>query len=427
MTSEPIHDDDAELALLRCCFLEQGEINAVSDLVSEGDWFVPAHRLIWQAMVVINKDGADVDAPRLHEELTRIGRWSVAGGAAYLYDLLGTPPLKNIRACAERVVDLARRRALQLKCEITRSRANDPHATREEVAAAVESLRAGWECGGNELPSLTAAEIDRLEWPDVAEWLIAGWWGHEACGFLAAFEKSSKTILALGMALCVATGTKWLRRWDVQRGPVVFVAEEDHKRRVQRRIRMVGRALGLDWRTNDLHISAQEGCQLQTERGRGKLAAAVRHFHPILTVIDPLRRVIPGINENDSEEMSGILGWCRRLQVEEHTAVMILDHMRKPGQMAGGDAARASHRIRGTGDKGAWWDSFIEIRRKAQDDPEHKVRAEHRDASPLSEQIVRIVWDDDAHDLRINLGEPPALPAPAHERTEPRGTQQEAF
>jgi hypothetical protein len=79
--------------------------------------------------------------------------------------------------------------------------------------------------------------------------------------------------------------------------------------------------------------------------------------------------------------------------------------LRKEGPQ-GPDQGRVEHQIRGSGAKGAWRDSFISIKRKAEDSPEHRVRAFHRDGRPLPTQIVNIVWDDpNEGDLHINSRE----------------------
>jgi RecA-family ATPase len=205
---------------------------------------------------------------------------------------------------------------------------------------------------------------------------------------------------------------------------VVLVAEEDHKRRMQRRLRMVGRALGIEHRTSDLVIAAQEGANIADERGRGRIAALVRRVKPILVVLDPWRRMTPGVNENDSERVAVLLAWLRRVQVENKCAVMVLDHLRKEQATADKDSSRAAHRIRGSGDKAAWYDSLIMVRRKGDDDPEHTIRALHRDANPLSPQTLRIVWDDERHDLAINLCAPQSPPTKKPERDESREPQE---
>jgi hypothetical protein len=406
-----IHDDAAEGALIGCAFADQGVLDSRAQAIRPFDFYLPAHQAIWQAVRNLHSDGADVDSLTVTTELARLGRLEQAGGAAYLDQLLSLiPDTAHPETYARTVAELSRRREVCLSARRLFAAANDPKAKPGAVGDELDALRAAWDCGGDELPTQTAAEIDAMTWPQQPEWLIERWIASEACGWLAAHEKSSKTILAIGMALSVANGQPWLWRWPVAAGPVVFVAEEDHARRMQRRLRKVGRALGLDWRTGKLHIAAQQGCNLRDERGRGRLASVVRRVRPVLTVIDPWRRVTPGLNENDSEEVSELLGWARGLQRECRTAVLILDHMRKPAQGAQ-DTAKSTHRIRGSGDKAAWYDSFIAVSRKSE--TEHVIGTQHRDggvgplrvteANPTGELRLSIAWDDERDELRITL------------------------
>jgi len=401
VTTELIHDDALERALIGCALCDSGAtLNAVADLLRPAEMHREAHRLIWSAMIALRADGSDVDAVALAAELREMGRFDVVGGAAYLDACIDSVKVTgHPREYARRLRRWAVRRAL---CEAARRlfvAANDAEADDSAVEAALSSARTAWECGGDELPTLGADEIAALVFPPRSEWLIRDWWSCEGCGFVAAWEKASKTVLALGMALSVVNGKPWLGKWDVTQGPVVFIAEEDHKRRIQRRLARIGQALGLDHRNPALRIAAQEGCNLTSERGRGRLAAAVRRHKPILTVIDPLRRVTPGIDEKDSQAIGELLGWARRLQAEQHTAVMILHHMRKGVAGDQVDASRPSHRLRGTGDMGAWFDDFVHIARKTE--VEHVVEGEHRDAARLDKQHIRIAWDDESDGLSI--------------------------
>jgi hypothetical protein len=419
-----IHDEAAEQALVGAALVDDGVLNAVAPIVDSRDFYLPAHSAIWQAMVSAHAAGADVDSVTVAAELRAMGRFDASGGASYLDACIdAVPPASHPEDHARRVAALARRRTVCEEARLAFAAANDPAADDEAINGHLEAMRRGWECGGDELPSMTAEEIDALVFPERSGWLVRDWWLAEACGFLGAHEKSSKTVLAFGIALSIANGQPWLGKWDVVRGPVVFVAEEDHPRRVQRRLRKIGKALGLDHTTRDLHVAAQSGCRLTTAKGRGRLAALVRRVRPVLTVIDPLRRVTPGLDEKDSQAMSEILGWLRELQVECKTAIMVLHHLRKEAQGdTGADRSRMSHRLRGTGDLPAWMDSMISISRK--DDVTHVCEAEHRDAARLGKTTVRVMWNDLLDTLTIDTQEPgqaaPVERPPVHDYTEPR-------
>lgn len=405
------NDEALERALVGAVFSDPHQLEALRVVVRATDFYLPAHQAIWQALLNCHGRGEQIDSLTLSTEMVRLGRFEAAGGASYLEQVLdGVPDPRNAATYARKVSALAARRDLYFRATHLGHAALDTSAPDEQIDAALSAANSAWQSGGEELPTLTAREIDALEWPASTDWLVERWWAYEACGFLAAYEKSSKTVIALGMALSVATGSPWLWRWRVTKGPVVFVAEEDHKRRVQKRLRKVGRALGLDWRTDDLHIAAQEGCNLRDDRGRGRLAATVRRVRPVWLIVDPWRRVTPGMDENDSREVSELLAWLRALQVECQCAVTVLDHMRKPAQ-GGQDSARASHKIRGSGDKGAWYDSFLTVVRK--DETTHVIGAQHRDAgvgplersdaNPGGELTLSIAWDDDHDEVRFSL------------------------
>lgn len=410
-TPIPAHDEVVERAVIGTAFLRPSVVEQLRDTIRASQFYRPELQAIWQAMLNCHGRGEQIDSLTLTTELARIGKLESVGKASFLEQLLECVPDENTAPThARRVRRLADQRELADATKAAYHLANRTDATEEQIGAALSRINSAWQSGGDELPTLTAREICKLEFPANTDWLIERWWAWEACGWIAAHEKSSKTVIALGMALSVATGSPWLWRWRVTQGPVVFVAEEDHKRRVQRRLRRIGKALGLDPENDNLHIAAQEGCRLSDARGRGRLAATVRSVRPVWLIVDPFRRVTPGVDENDSREVSEILDFLRCLQVECKCAVSVLDHKRKPGQ-GGTDSARGAHKLRGTGDKGAWYDSFMEIVRK--DETTHIIGTEHRDAgvgplarsdsNPGGELTLSVVWDDEHDELRFNL------------------------
>src|SRR4051812_5462453 len=66
------------------------------------------------------------------------------------------------------------------------------------------------------------AEIEKLAGP---EYLIPGILPRESAAMIYGAAGSTKSFLALDMALCVATGTPWMGR-PVQRGCALYVAAE---------------------------------------------------------------------------------------------------------------------------------------------------------------------------------------------------------
>jgi hypothetical protein len=66
------------------------------------------------------------------------------------------------------------------------------------------------------------------------------------------------------------------------------------------------------------------------------------------------------IDENLAGEMSALLGELRALQREHHVAIVLVHHVRKNGSPRGQDGQS----LRGSGDRHAWGDSNLYLRRR---------------------------------------------------------------
>ncbi len=80
-------------------------------------------------------------------------------------------------------------------------------------------------------------------------------------------------------------------------------------------------------------------------------------------------------NENDSGEISALLGFLRVLSREHNLAIMLIHHMNKKGHQ------QLGHALRGSSDLWAWSDSSLYLTRRNQ---ERWLTIEHR-AAPAPE------------------------------------------
>lgn len=399
-------EEQAERALLGCVFLDQTVIPEVEDYIRTEDFYGEAHRTIWEAMLSIHRDGADVDAPSLASELRRVVAFDRCGGAAYLDQLLDAAPvLAHPITYARAIAKAARRRRLRMLVDRVHKLMSEPTATEDQIEKSWAAVERELEHSTEELPSETAEELDAVEWPQKTNWLIHGWWFNEGCGLVTGDEKSAKSILTLTMAMSVASGEPWLRSWPIAlQGPVVYVNEEDHRRTVQERIRKLKGPLAIGSLHNRLHICCQRRLEIVTVRGRGRLAALVRRVKPVLLVLDCWRRLAPRVDENESKVVSEILGWLRKLQIETGCAIVLVHHWRKMGQK--GDEAHKAQRMRGSGDFSAWYDNQITVEHKKGSNV-YTISGFHRSAGDSDEQNVHIVFDDPRNEVRIFIGQPP--------------------
>lgn len=403
----PPHDEVAEMGVLGAALLDQDAINYVSDIIGPSDFYSEPHRTIFEVILALHKSGADVDGLTVSSELTRLGSFHRVGGAAYLDQLLDTVPMRaHVEEYAKRISRCSTLRST-LYATVGLEASCLGGADDGDVEAAVEKVRTAWEAGAPTDRPMTLSELCKKDYPVHSDWLIRGWWLAEGCGLFAAEEKSSKTTLALAMGMCVAAGRPWLGRWEVRQGPVLALFEEDHERTIRRRAKLLGVSMGLDPHLDNFHVLCQTGITIggNRSRGRGRLSALIRKYKPVLVILDPIRRLTPGVDENDSRAVSDYLGWLRRQQRECKCAIMCLHHFSKESKeersAKPGTKRRVTARVRGSSDFLAWYDSLILCERTTEET--HKLMALHRGAGRLDNQDVIVGWHDESDSLSLRL------------------------
>jgi len=114
------YSDEAEKGVLGSILLD---FSNVMDLCIAGQlvpesFYVPAHRLVYETMLEMSKEGAVIDLLTLSERLTRTGRIERVGGSAVLDRLIDSTPTA---AHAAYYVDIVRQKHL-LRCIIEAAR-----------------------------------------------------------------------------------------------------------------------------------------------------------------------------------------------------------------------------------------------------------------------------------------------------------------
>jgi replicative DNA helicase len=89
----PPHAEDAEKALLGAILVDDKALPLVQDVASAEDFYVEAHRAIFEAMVELSGRGVTIDAVTLAESLKQRGQFDRIGGAAYLDQLIDVVPV----------------------------------------------------------------------------------------------------------------------------------------------------------------------------------------------------------------------------------------------------------------------------------------------------------------------------------------------
>lgn len=103
-------DELAEKQTLGGMLISRDAIRQVTDLIRPGDFYRPAHQIIYTAILALDSRGEPVDAMSVDAELQRTGETGRYGGALYLLELSDPDKLQSAATtgyAAKRVADVA--------------------------------------------------------------------------------------------------------------------------------------------------------------------------------------------------------------------------------------------------------------------------------------------------------------------------------
>ena len=215
-------------------------------------------------------------------------------------------------------------------------------------------------------------------------WMIEGIWTAGSQGILGGEPKTSKTTLALGLGMSVASGKPLFgcSEYPVRtQGPVLFVQEENAPWLIQDRVRKLASKLGLlDGRVRvfrdktsagglgDEVIQIQfptsvpieflnnYGIDLSNEMHREAIWHRCEELQPRLVVLDPMYMVMAGINFDKAYELAPYLKWLLSLSNTFKCSVIIVHHFRKAQQ---GHETRPGQRLMGNATLHGFVDSAL--------------------------------------------------------------------
>jgi replicative DNA helicase len=103
--AEPPHGIEAEMGLLFYMILSPAEVaekvfeNVSREKLAKGFFHEPRHSIIFEAMLAMREEGLTLDAITLTQKLRDMGRLELAGGDAYIADLISSGPITNWKSC----------------------------------------------------------------------------------------------------------------------------------------------------------------------------------------------------------------------------------------------------------------------------------------------------------------------------------------
>jgi RecA-family ATPase len=184
---------------------------------------------------------------------------------------------------------------------------------------------------------MTYEEVLKMQPP---KWLIEDVLPAGVLSTMYGKEKTGKSLMALDMALCIATGrTRWASH-KVHAGPVVYVAAEG-QRSYPERLPAWAKKHGVDGAGMAAFRLWPWPVKLRDEASRSQFLQAARPVAPVLIVFDTLAACLGGGEgvENDAGAMQALAEnanvFCRDLDA----AVLFVHHNAKQGQGMRGSSA----------------------------------------------------------------------------------------
>ena len=245
-----------------------------------------------QRVVVFSKSLWAGDADDLRRELSQC--FSVAT----LPEMLGHH--------VERLEQAARERRLRDALQTALARLDDPTADHDEIAATLVEV-----AQGNARPARTAPvslgalrQTHRCLRPGIIDGLMRE---GETVNIIAP-PKVGKSWLAMDLALSVATGSRWLDRYETVCGRVLHVDNELHAETLSHRIGSVAYARGIPPEdvSDQLDVLRLRG-RLTDVHGLASLLRRIESGTYSIIVLDALYRMLPAnISENDNAAMASV-------------------------------------------------------------------------------------------------------------------------
>jgi hypothetical protein len=203
--------------------------------------------------------------------------------------------------------------------------------------------------------------------PDDPDWDWTGFYARGDVVLEAGDPGVGKSMLALARSVVAASGGGELLGEPIAGRRVAFFDLESPEDVVYGRLW----AFGVRGDVESLaYIHRPARFDLRDAECLARFRKTLANHRAEVCFVDSLRRAAPGLDENDSREVSTLLSALREIAAELMTTIIVIHHPRKP---AGDGKVEALYAARGSGDLTGSVDSYLYYRRL----PDGLVRVEH--------------------------------------------------
>ena len=198
------------------------------------------------------------------------------------------------------------------------------------------------------------------------EWLVPDLISTDGAAVLSGESKTFKSWTMLSMAVALATGTKFLQRFDCQESKVMLVSGDEPRSETLRKISWICAGAQMNGSHESLldknFMVMAKSVELTEEETISDICDAAADFAPALVIIDSMDATIGG-DENSREFGRAARKIAAQLREAHSCAVLFIHHWNKPSREGG---KRPQDRLRGHGGLRGFVDHHLALERNGE-------------------------------------------------------------
>lgn len=365
------HDRDIEASILGGVLINNGLLVDLAELEID-DFYIPQHRVVWQAMRNLETTGRPIDVVTLEHEIAKHGKLEAIGGIAFIGELaLKVPTPDNVRAYRDIALQLSKNRHAIIELSSALERAYTwPHDPAELISEVTGEL-------GRFIEADRARSADRkTRWctplegflgdeepddDDAEDWIVRDLVPRGEPVLWGGPMKGGKTWAAIDLAIAIARGEPWLG-FENTLGPTKTLGMflEDSKRRVRKRVWELCRGRHTNYGSgfmspNDETLRAnlrltRSSIRIPDPKDVRRFISEIKAWGARFVVIDNLTRIFVGDPNSTRDAAAFTRAWCEICE-ETGAAILLLHHTKKV--MSDSKEIDPFETLRGSGDFGA--------------------------------------------------------------------------
>ncbi|MEV0584054.1 AAA family ATPase [Nonomuraea sp. NPDC050310] len=366
------HDLDAEQALLGAMLLSAAAVEKCLVTVSVGDFYRPAHQLVYEAILAAVRANKPADPTVVLAELRELDTLARAGGGEYLHTLMAaclTPANVGHYAAIVRGHGV-RRRLIAAGIRIAQRAQDlgaDAHGLTEQAVRELEDVR-DFELG-DDVDTLTVGQFLAVE-DEEYDWIVPGLLERGDRMILTGTEGLGKSTIFRQLAVTIAAGLHPFQHTPIQPRRVLVLDCENTATQVRRKLRpMVAQARLQERPIEETNLWLEirpQGLDLASDRDLSWLMRRIAVIQPDVVFLGPLYRLAPRALNSD-DEVAPILAALNMIRARG--ACVLLEAHAGHALGAGG---RRDLRPRGSSALLGWPEFGYGIRRADTPEAKHK-------------------------------------------------------